>query len=93
MGAAGAGCYRARVDENRSPEHEQEDAPPSTPFDNPFFLPVILAGFTVWFAYDGWFNPEMEWIRFNRYGALVAGAAALYTGFRAFRQRWQRSRD
>ena len=43
----------------------------STPFDNPFFLPVILIGFAIWFTYDGWFNPDMEWIKFNRVGALV----------------------
>ena len=58
----------------------EEREPPKTPFDNPFFLPVLLWVFAAWFAYDGWFNPEMEWIKFNRYGfAVVVVLAAWYT--------------
>lgn len=66
---------------------EDEDAPASTPFDNPFFLPVVLLGFAVWFTYDGWFNPEMEWVKFNRVGALVTWALGLFFGVRAVRER------
>jgi hypothetical protein len=66
---------------------KRPDGAPSTPFDNPFFLPVLLVVFTVWFAYDGWLNPETEWVRFNRYGALVCLALAILTARRAVRER------
>lgn len=69
------------------PEAAEEDAPASTPFDNPFFLPVVLLGFAVWFTYDGWFNPEMEWVKFNRVGALITWALGLFFGVRAVRER------
>lgn len=75
-------------DEPRSqagPEEDDEVAP--TPFDNPFFLPVILLGFAVWFIYDGWFNPEMEWIKFNRGGAVVTTVLGAYYTWRAVQER------
>ena len=31
---------------------EEEDGPARTPFDNPFFLPVMLWLFTAWFIPD-----------------------------------------
>ena len=71
-------------------DSEEEYAP--TPFDNPFFLPVLLIGFTVWFIYDGWFNPEMEWIKFNRVGATVCSLLAIWFTFRAIRERRAGSR-
>ena len=52
------------AERSRRAKEDEEIAP--TPFDNPFFLPVILVGFAIWFIYDGWFNPNMEWIKFNR---------------------------
>ena len=59
-----------------SPESEEFAA---TPFDGPWFLPVLLLGMAVWFGYDGWFNdaPELQDdLLFNRVGfgvLLVAG--------------------
>jgi hypothetical protein len=67
------------------PGEEEEVAP--TPFDNPFFLPVILVGFAIWFTYDGWFNPDMEWIRFNRSGALITAVLGAYYTWRALSER------
>jgi hypothetical protein len=69
------------------PDREDEDGPASTPFDNPFFLPVLLWIFAAWFFYDGWFNPEMEWIRFNRWGSAVLVALAVYYTVRGLRER------
>ena len=66
-------------------EDEEEFAP--TPFDNPFFLPVILLAFAVWFIYDGWFNPDMEWIKFNRTGAAVTTVLGIYFTVKALRER------
>jgi hypothetical protein len=57
---------------------EEEDA--SSPFDHPAFLPVILIAVALWFGFDGWFNPETESIRFNRYGfGFLAGAAVYFS--------------
>lgn len=50
-----------------TPEEERE-GPAATPFDNPFFLPVLLWLFTAWFFWDAWIEPLEEWLRFNRYG-------------------------
>jgi hypothetical protein len=66
---------------------DEDDEVAPTPFDNPFFLPVILWGFAVWFVYDGWFNPEMEWIKFNRGGAAVTIVLGAYYTWRAIRER------
>ena len=65
---------------------EEDDDEVSTPFDNPFFLPVILVGFAIWFIYDGWFNPDMEWIKFNRVGAVVTTVLGTWATVRAIRE-------
>jgi len=74
-------------------EEDFEDDEVSTPFDNPFFLPVILVGFAVWFIYDGWFNPDMEWLKFNRVGALVTTVLGTWTTIRAVREYRAGDRD
>jgi hypothetical protein len=66
---------------------DEDDGPATTPFDNPFFLPVLLWVFTAWFFYDGWFNSEMEWVKFNRWGFAVAGVLAVYYTVRGLRER------
>ena len=63
-----------------APAEDEEFA--ATPFDGPWFLPVVLLGLAVWFGYDGWFNdaPELQddlW--FNRIGfGVLALAGAWY---------------
>jgi hypothetical protein len=69
------------------PDPEDEDGSASTPFDNPFFLPVLLWIFAAWFLYDGWFNASMEWIQFNRWGFAVSGILAVYYTVRGLRER------
>ena len=79
------------------PDAEDEDDPASTPFDNPFFLPVVLLGFSLWLAYDGFFNAQFiadhqaddqRWVLgFNRWGALVCALFGAYFAFRAYRER------
>jgi len=66
-------------------DSEEEYTP--TPFDNPFFLPVLLIGFSLWFIYDGWFNPDMEWIKFNRIGAAILSVLAIWFTVKAIRER------
>ena len=70
----------------REIEDDEDDDEAGSPFDHPAFLPVLLWIFAVWFAYDGWFNPEMEWIKFNRYGFAVLITFAIYNTLRALRE-------
>jgi hypothetical protein len=63
----------------------EEEERPKTPFDHPAFLPVLLIGFMVWFGYDGWFNPDMEWIKFNRYGFGFLVGGSIYATLQALR--------
>ena len=67
-------------------EEEDEDEVASTPFDHPAFLPVLLGAFALWFGYDGWFNEDMEWVKFNRYGFAILAVAAIYYTVRAVRE-------
>ena len=47
---------------------------------------MILVGFAIWFIYDGWFNPDMEWIQFNRVGAVVTTVLGTWSTVRAVRE-------
>ncbi len=67
-------------------DEEDDEDEVTTPFDNPFFLPVILVGFAIWFIYDGWFNPDMEWIKFNRVGAVVTTVLGTWATVKAIRE-------
>ena len=66
-------------------EIDPEDQQPATPFDPPFFLPILLGAGCLWFGYDGWINqdPEMlEHVSFNRWGF---GVLVILTGLSSFR--------
>jgi len=56
-------------------------APVTTPFDKPFFMPVLLFALALWFGYDGWFNEEMEWIKFNRFVFCGLIILVIYTTY------------
>jgi hypothetical protein len=74
-------------------EQAEEQAP--TPFDHPLFLPVLLSGLTLWFGYDGWINqdPDMlEHLTFNRVGAGVLFAGAVYYGIGGYRE-WKEDQE
>ena len=75
------------VDKVSEDEADSEEEYAPTPFDNPFFLPVLLTGFALWFIYDGWFNPDMEWIKFNRIGGAISSVLAIWFTVRAIRER------
>jgi hypothetical protein len=65
------------------------DAVAPTPFDGPWFLPIVLTGLALWFAYDGWFTPDesmAQWWWFNQGGALLFGAGAVWYGRKAYRE-------
>ena len=58
--------------ESEDPQAEDRSGV-TTPFEKPFFMPVLLFLLALWFGYDGWFNEEIESIMFNRivFGLLV----------------------
>jgi hypothetical protein len=71
---------------------ERREEPPRTPFDNPFFLPVMLWIFAVWFGYDGWLNADEHMLEpstlwFNRIGFPIALLLALWFTRRGLRER------
>ena len=65
----------------------EEEAPPKTPFDNPFFLPVMLWLCTAWFGWDAWIEPMEDHLAFNRYGFFVVLALALWFTWRLVKER------
>jgi hypothetical protein len=60
----------------KPPEHD--DGPAKTPFDNPWFLPVMFWLFTAWFGWDAWIVPMEEHLAFNRYGFFIVLVLALW---------------
>ena len=67
-------------DNRQNDVEEGEDRPASTPFDNPFFLPVLLWAFAAWFGYDIVTNAEayQKYPLFNQIGCAVCSVLALY---------------
>ena len=72
-----------------SPGEDEDEA--SSPFDHPAFLPVLIWGLAIWFGFDGWFNPKIEAVMFNRYGFGVLVALGIYFTIQSIRE--VRSRD
>jgi hypothetical protein len=75
--------------EGRQPNDSKTDAraaPVTTPFDKPFFMPVLLFLLALWFGYDGWFNEEIKSIMFNRvvFGGLIV--LVIYTTYQDVRE-------
>jgi hypothetical protein len=65
-----------------------EEAPPSTPFDSPWFIPVLLWVGAAWFGYDIVTDAEayQKYPNFNRGGFVLLTLGALYTTWRAFKE-------
>jgi hypothetical protein len=69
-------------------ESQLEEEGPRNPFDNPYFLPVLLFALSVWFGYDAFFNadehmqkPTTLW--FNRVGFVVLIVLGIWFTLRA----------
>jgi hypothetical protein len=75
---------------NFDPEQTRKTAsdgkPAPTPFDNPWLLPILLIGFALWFSYDGWLNPNIKSVLFNRIGAAILALAAFWSTRGALRE-------
>jgi hypothetical protein len=70
---------------------EEEEA--SSPFDHPAFLPVLIWGLAIWFGFDGWFNPKIEAVMFNRYGFGVLVLLGIYFTIQSIREVRARDRE
>ena len=80
------------ADEGRGAERERagdDEGPQPTPFDHPAFLPVLLWGFTAYFAWDIFTGAPayLEWPNFNRYGLGLGIALSSYATAQAIRPR------
>ena len=67
--------------EREDQKNGEGKGPVTTPFDKPFFMPVLLFALALWFGYDGWFNEEMEWIKFNRFVFCGLIILVIYTTY------------
>jgi hypothetical protein len=82
-------------------DSDEEYAP--TPFDNPFFLPVLLIGFAVWLLYDGFLNQDFIQrnleegdqftLAFNQWGGSLLALLAIWFTVKAIRERRAASRS
>lgn len=71
-------------------DSEPEEERVSTPFDNPYFLPVLLWAFAAWFGYDGFLNTDehmQEHLSFNRYGFPILVVLAAYFTWRGIQEK------
>ena len=83
---------RAERDPNSAESPEEQV---TTPFDHPFFLPILLVGLMLWFGYDGFLNtdPDMlEHVTFNRVGFGVLLVGAIRYGIKGY-QEWKEERE
>ena len=76
--------------EEVDPAAEEYEEEPRNPFDNPYFLPVLLAGFAIWCGWDGFISdkflerPGTLW--FNRIAFLLLGSISAWMTMRARRE-------
>jgi len=83
------------ADSARAPDASDgaDEEETSSPFDHPAFLPVLLWGLAVWFGFDGWFNPKIEAVMFNRYGFGSWWSSPLYFTIQSIREVRARDRE
>lgn len=69
---------------------EYEDEQPRNPFDNPWFLPLMLGAFALWCGYDGFISDKFAdragTLWFNRIAFLVLGSLSAWLATRARRE-------
>jgi hypothetical protein len=78
-----------RQDDDLQADENDEDRPASTPFDNPFFLPVLLWAIAAWFGYDIVTDAEayQKYPLFNQGGFAALSILAIYFTWSAVRER------
>ena len=76
-------------DNHQNDDERGEDRPASTPFDNPFFLPVLLWAFAAYFGYDIVTDAEayQNYPLFNQGGFALLSALAIYFTWSAIKEK------
>ncbi len=74
---------------HQSDQEDDEDRPASTPFDNPFFLPVLLWAFAAYFGYDIITDAEayQNYPLFNKGGFALLSTLAIYFTWSAIKEK------
>ena len=76
-----------------APEGDGSDeTPAATPFDNPWFFPVVLWGFAAYFGFDVVTGAEayQEYPIFNLGGFALLSVAAIYFTWSAVKEKRER---
>ncbi len=75
-------------DTPQNDDEEAEDQAASTPFDNPYFLPVLLWAFAAYFGYDIVTDAEayQNYPLFNQGGFALLSVLAIYFTWSAIRE-------
>jgi len=78
-----------RQNDNQQNDENGEDRPASTPFDNPFFLPVLLWAGAAWFGYDIVTDAEayQNYPLFNQGGFALLSVLAIYFTWSAIKEK------
>ena len=76
-------------DDPQSDDPEDDELPAPTPFDNPFFLPVLLWAFAAWFGYDIVTDAEayQKYPLFNQGGFALLSVLAIYFTWSAIKEK------
>jgi hypothetical protein len=82
-----------QTDNPQNDDEEGEDRMASTPFDNPFFLPVLLWAGAAWFGYDIVTDAEayQNYPLFNQGGFALLSVLASYFTWSAIKERRAKS--
>ena len=101
--ATGTAAEGGEPDAVSEGDADSEEEYATTPFDNPFFLPVLLTGFALWLLYDGFLNQEFIQrnleegdtfaIAFNQWGGPLLALLAIWFTIKAIRERRAASRS
>ena len=76
-------------DDKQRDQAPGDDGQAGTPFDNPFFLPVILWALAAWFGWDVVTEAEayLEYPMFNIGGLVILTPAAIYFTWSAIKEK------
>ncbi len=76
-------------DNPQNDDEEGDDQSASTPFDNPYFLPVLLWAFAAYFGYDIVTDAEayQKYPLFNQGGFALLSVLAIYFTWSAIREK------
>ena len=54
------------------------DKKPAPPQISPYVFPILLIGFGLWCAYDGWFTTDPEMVKHQLFNRIASGVLLLW---------------